>query len=248
MDAIRAIVNAVSIPVIANGGSSEIRCFDDLEKFRVSTGSSSVMIARAAQSIPSIFRRDGILSREQMIMDYLKKATDFDGSFRNTKYAIQQLFGDTSTELGQKLLATRDFRELCGVFSFEDYFEQHQISLGRVPKVQPGDIDMSQTGEKRPSNDDADYFSEDFDYAPISKKLKRANDTHTPKSILLEHCKRFSVVPPRFDFSVSGRTFCGKVMVDGKTYATTAPHKTKKEAEQAATVVALRHIIPGFQL
>ena len=56
IDVIREVAKAVSIPVIANGVSSLVKTFEDIEKYRQETGCSSVMLARAAQWNPSIFR------------------------------------------------------------------------------------------------------------------------------------------------------------------------------------------------
>ncbi|KAH3774310.1 hypothetical protein DPMN_175689 [Dreissena polymorpha] len=51
----------LTIPDKANGGSLEILSYEDIAKFREATGSSSVMVARAAQWNTSIFRPKGIL-------------------------------------------------------------------------------------------------------------------------------------------------------------------------------------------
>ena len=56
IDVIREVAKAVTIPVIANGVSSMVKTFGDIEKYRVETGCSSIMLARAAQWNPSIFR------------------------------------------------------------------------------------------------------------------------------------------------------------------------------------------------
>ena len=59
-----------------SGGSlSHIRTFDDIERFREECGAAGVMIARTALYNPSIFRRDGILPIENVIVEYLKKAS-----------------------------------------------------------------------------------------------------------------------------------------------------------------------------
>lgn len=50
----------MTIPVIANGGSKDIEKYEDILKFRNECGTSSVMIARAAEWNVSIFRREGI--------------------------------------------------------------------------------------------------------------------------------------------------------------------------------------------
>ena len=56
VDFIKEIARSLSIPVIANGGSKEIKEFCDLETFRKQCGTSSVMVARAAEWNCSIFK------------------------------------------------------------------------------------------------------------------------------------------------------------------------------------------------
>lgn len=58
--AIKAVCERLTIPVIANGGSRDIEKYEDILKFRKECGSSSVMIARAAEWNVSIFRKEGI--------------------------------------------------------------------------------------------------------------------------------------------------------------------------------------------
>ena len=53
-----------SLPVIANGGSSnnrnsEMNTYEGIRKFWKETGASSIMIARGAEWNPSIFRKEG---------------------------------------------------------------------------------------------------------------------------------------------------------------------------------------------
>ena len=67
------ISNAVYFHVCFSGGSEEfINTYKDIEKFRLATNASSVMIARTAQFNCSIFRKEGLLPTEQVIKDYLK--------------------------------------------------------------------------------------------------------------------------------------------------------------------------------
>ncbi len=65
-DAIAAVQQVVSIPVIANG---DVRTVADIEKVKVQTGCNAVMIARAAIGNPWIFAR---LDREQVPPDLLR--------------------------------------------------------------------------------------------------------------------------------------------------------------------------------
>ncbi|MCI6752680.1 MAG: tRNA-dihydrouridine synthase, partial [Selenomonas bovis] len=53
-DIIRCVKEAVRVPVIANG---DVRTYDDLDAIREATGCDAVMIGRAAQGNPWIFRQ-----------------------------------------------------------------------------------------------------------------------------------------------------------------------------------------------
>ncbi len=66
-DAIAAVRQAVSIPVIANG---DVKTVADIERIKTHTGCSAVMIARAAIGNPWIFSR---LDREQVSPDLLRE-------------------------------------------------------------------------------------------------------------------------------------------------------------------------------
>lgn len=100
-DYIRAIRNEINIPVIANGGSSEIKCYDDISKFKSVTNASSVMIARSAMKNVSIFNKHKpILDVDQLIIDYLKLAIQYDNNAINSKYCIQQILGNLQ-EIGK---------------------------------------------------------------------------------------------------------------------------------------------------
>lgn len=91
---IKAVVKAVNIPIIANGGSSDIQCFKDILKFREATGASSAMVARAAEQNCSIFAKDAErMDTDSLIKMYLKLAIDFDNNAINTKYCIQRMLG-----------------------------------------------------------------------------------------------------------------------------------------------------------
>ncbi len=71
-DFIREIAKAVKIPVIANGGSNEIKTYGDIEKFNQNCGVSSVMLARVAMWNCSIFRKEGSLPLDDVIKRFLQ--------------------------------------------------------------------------------------------------------------------------------------------------------------------------------
>lgn len=108
VDEITEVVRQASIPVIAkfvflclyflyykkfSGNSSVIKEYSDIEEFRQQTNASSVMIGRRALSNPSIFRKEGILSMEADIHNFLDKACIFDEPYTQTKYVVQRILG-----------------------------------------------------------------------------------------------------------------------------------------------------------
>ena len=67
---------AVSIPVIANGGSLDIKEHKDLASFQARTGCQSVMLARAAQWNMSVFRPEGLVPTEDVVRAYLRLVSE----------------------------------------------------------------------------------------------------------------------------------------------------------------------------
>lgn len=49
-----------------------VKCYDDIEKFRLATGASSVMLARAAMWNPSIFSKQRMVSVDEAMEEYMK--------------------------------------------------------------------------------------------------------------------------------------------------------------------------------
>ncbi len=130
---IKAIAEAVSIPVIANGGSLEFQSHADLLRFRAETGCSSVMVARAAQHNLSIFSpagraglrmvllsvffhdnpcQSGLRPKLDVARDYLRLAIKYDNNLMNTKYNLNKgLHGFLTSEPGS--VGTRAWSDRC---------------------------------------------------------------------------------------------------------------------------------------
>ncbi|KAJ8303269.1 hypothetical protein KUTeg_019665 [Tegillarca granosa] len=88
---IKAVTETVKVPIIANGGSREIKQYSDIETFRQQCGSSSVMLARAAEWNPSVFRKEGKLPLFDVIKEYVKLCIEYDSNFSNVKYCVLQM-------------------------------------------------------------------------------------------------------------------------------------------------------------
>lgn len=115
-DAIRAVVESLSIPVIANGGSTDMKSRDDILKFKEACGTSSVMVARAAQYNPSVFREEGPLPIDEVALEYLKLCVDFDNSVANTRYSLGTMYKPLKkiqkTPLGRQFDDTNSLEEI----------------------------------------------------------------------------------------------------------------------------------------
>lgn len=149
---IRAVAEALSIPVIAkyviallilrltvvigrlaklfylfsflfSGGSKEILCFEDIEKFRADTGCSSVMVARAAEWNVSIFRKEGLLPLDDIIKKYLTLSVDYDNNGSNSKYCVQNMLRELQeTPRGKVFLEAQTLEQIWLVVFKRDIF------------------------------------------------------------------------------------------------------------------------------
>lgn len=111
------IVKASTIPVIANG---DIYTRVDVE--RVLRLGLSVMLARAAQWNPSIFRQDGELPILEVTKAYLHQAMRMDNPFANTKYTVLQMWLDrphSDRVFSTKLQQVKNVSELCRLFKMD---------------------------------------------------------------------------------------------------------------------------------
>ena len=133
MNAYLFIFQHVKIPVIANGGSSNNRTsfsntHEGIKQFWKESGASSVMIARACEWNPSVFRRDG--DKEDIfniIHKYLDYAIHYDYPFTFVKYNVQQLLGShQESTLGKQFLASSTMYDLCKAFNREQDFEKRK--------------------------------------------------------------------------------------------------------------------------
>jgi tRNA-dihydrouridine synthase 2 len=83
------IVDALSIPVVANG---DIFCYEDFERARAATGCHSAMAARGALWNCSIFRKGGPADLlGEVIPRYVALAAEYDTHPGNTKSVLQDM-------------------------------------------------------------------------------------------------------------------------------------------------------------
>jgi tRNA-dihydrouridine synthase 2 len=240
---IKAVVDSgIKIPVICNGFSKEITKHSDIQRYKDICGSTSIMLARAAEWNVSIFRPQGLLPIHDIIKMYLKYAIDYDNTVANTKYNIQNILLDKQeTEQGKRFLASETMKQICEVFGedIKEYYQKKQLELReRINKLseepQQKKIKLS-NGNK---NDDDDIIFENITYSR-SNYLK---DTELPKSLLHLYAKKNLSQIPKYTFERKGNQFRAILHLDGKKYSSTVYDKNKKSAEQCACLCALTHL------
>lgn len=235
---IQEIAKAVCIPVIANGVSLMVKTFDDIEKCRQETGCSSVMLARAAQWNPSIFRKEGRLPATQVITEYIKLAVDFDNNFGNTKYCLQRLLHeDTTSTEARQMLHTSDMREICEIWNLVPYYET--ILQRRKALMETIETDENEKKKRKLSETSSEITEMKVKY------LRRIYSSGvTPKTVLMEWTRRKGIKQPSYDMieREEDRWFKSIVLVGDKKYSSTEWECSKKSAEQAAAIVCLQSL------
>ncbi|XP_038628670.1 tRNA-dihydrouridine(20) synthase [NAD(P)+]-like isoform X1 [Tachyglossus aculeatus] len=233
-DVIKAIAEAISIPVIANGGSHDyIKEYSDIEAFRQATAASSVMVARAAMWNPSIFRKEGLQPLEKVMKEYIKYAVRFDNHYINTKYCLCQMLREQlESPLGKKLHAAQSSQNICEVFELDSFYEEVTAELAAKRVLHEATVQ-----EDDGQMDDADVIemAVKFDKREYPAQI-------TPKMCLLEWCHKEKLPQPVYETvqRPSNGLFCSVVTVAEQKYKSSMWDKSKKLAEQAAAIVCLR--------
>ncbi|XP_028813494.1 tRNA-dihydrouridine(20) synthase [NAD(P)+]-like isoform X3 [Denticeps clupeoides] len=233
-DYIQAVAEAVSIPVIANGGSLElVKSHEDIEKFREAAGASSVMLARAAMWNPSIFCSKGAVSVDQAMEAYIKYAVRYDNHAFNTKYCLCQMLRDrVESAMGKQLHAAQTNQDICQVFGMMEYYQ----------KVEEEQQKRKERLQSNPNIDTSPVLDGDVVTMPVRFERREYPPQITPKMYLLEWSRREKLEQPAYETvqRAQDRAFQSTVAVGEKKYRSTLWEKSKKFAEQAAAIVSLR--------
>uniref|UniRef100_H3AAB6 Dihydrouridine synthase 2 n=1 Tax=Latimeria chalumnae TaxID=7897 RepID=H3AAB6_LATCH len=233
-DVVKAISEAVSIPVIANGGSHDhIKEFPDIDSFQQATNAASVMLARAAMWNPSIFRKEGLQPLETVIRKYIKYAVKYDNNHTNTKYCLCQMLREQlETPRGKKLHAAQSTQEICEVFEMEEFYKETMAMLDK------------RKAEVEARKQEVDDLSEEADVIKMAVRFDKRNypPQVTPKMYLLEWCRKQNLPQPVYETvqRPQDRSFSSTVIVAEKKYKSTFWEKSKKLTEQAAAITCLR--------
>ncbi|XP_062997616.1 tRNA-dihydrouridine(20) synthase [NAD(P)+]-like isoform X2 [Elgaria multicarinata webbii] len=233
-DVIKAISEAVSIPVIANGGSHDfIKEHSDIETFRQATAASSVMVARAAMWNPSVFRKEGPQTLKDVMQEYIKYAVRYDNHYTNTKYCLCQMLREQlENAQGKKLHAAQSMQEICEAFEMSSFYHETSALL-EAKKV-----------SLEAKDQDEDDHAEDADVIKMAVRFDKREypPQITPKMCLLEWCRKEKHPQPVYETIERplDRLFRSVVTVAEQKYRSTLWEKSKKLAEQASAIACLR--------
>uniref|UniRef100_A0A674MY55 Dihydrouridine synthase 2 n=1 Tax=Takifugu rubripes TaxID=31033 RepID=A0A674MY55_TAKRU len=221
-DYIRTIARSVSIPVI--GSLDLVKTNSDIEDFRVATGTSSVMLARAAMWNVSIFSKRGPFPVE--------KAIRYENHAFNTKYCLCQMLRDkVESPLGKQVQTASPLLRLSEAYGILGFYQQTQEWIQSRRNAQQN---ISQLDEPIMEGD----------VITMAVKFERGNYVPpiTPKMLLLEWTHREKLEQPLYETKQrpQDRAFQSVVTVAQKKYRSSLWEKSKKLAEQAAAIVCLR--------
>nr|CDS33448.1 tRNA dihydrouridine synthase 2 [Hymenolepis microstoma] len=259
---IRAIAEAVKVPILANGGSKDtIRQHEDIEFFRQSTGAAGVMIGRAAMWNPAIFAPPAANapspSKMTVVHEYLELAVKYNHNISGAKYCIQRMLNeDTGSDKYVKTLSAESLAEVCDIWELpEEIIEKAKLcSSERIASLNWNKaVDDSHSETKKShfnggaSMVEGNANAEKDVVITLPVTFTRSEWPvvgDTPKQLLFEHCKRRRL--PFATFSTvenkDTRTFYSVVTLDGVKYSHKTPSKSKKFAEQAASLACLTHL------
>lgn len=237
-EVVKAVAEAIDIPVICNGGSKEIDRYSDIFKFKELCGASSIMIARAAEWNVTIFRPQGMLPLMDVIKKYLTVAVDYDAYPANVKYCVQNMLRDLQeSELGKKFLDAQTMEQICDVFGLKDYCRAKQIEYKKKEMMIRREALENEPNAKRMKIDDGTICD---NIAFIRSNFSK--DVDLPKSILHTYTKKKLRTVPTYRIEQNVQVFRAFLTLGNKTYSSSFWEKNKKNAEQGAALVCLLHL------
>lgn len=139
--AIRAVREAVSVPVIANGN---VRCKEDADNAIKETGAVAVMSAWALLDNPSTFKDNIKVNRLHLAREYLQIAEEYKTPVRMVRLHLFKLFRsrlDVNMDLNEAVARCRtfdDFNLITGVLEHRCDFDgvsfEERVATGAVPE------------------------------------------------------------------------------------------------------------------
>jgi len=117
---IAEVAKSLKIPVLANGGSGEIKSRADIDEFQKKTGTAGVLVARAAMWNPSVFNKAGPRHVFEVVKRYCELCLEYDFALEVMKYNVLSMLRDLQDKDPRGLatkpaLSSKEIAECWGV-------------------------------------------------------------------------------------------------------------------------------------
>ena len=253
---IREITKVTKIPIIAkwvfyvynrfltliflsSGASGEIETFDDIEKFRKDTNASSVMVARAAEHNPSIFRPEGLRPIDEVIKKYIEYSIIYDNHISNVKYCIQNMLQSLqSSEKGRRLLESHSIFEVAEIWNLQNIYEERKTERNKMRSLITERMNDSLKIKRLKTSDDLIEQAVQF-----TKNIPQfGTNASLPKCVVNDYTVKNGLTKPEYETFSSEKMFYSQLKVDGKTFRNTFLEKNKRSSEQAVALIAAIHL------
>lgn len=231
---IKIIAESVNIPVIANGGSKEMRTYEAIGTFLHESGCKSAMIARQAEWNPTIFRKEGKLPLLDVCKEYVRVALQYNNVHTNIKYCVlNMMHDDMELEQGQKMLAAVSQEDISDIWGLRQYFDNLKASWKKT-EMELFNTKIDITIKKKPDG------TFDFVEMPVRYLKKDYPMGVSAKQRLFEWSKRKKVSRPEYKTveREGDRYFMSVLTLGSCTYKSSFWEKSKSLAEQNAAIVA----------
>ena len=239
----------ISIPIIANGISADVSCHSDIQAWNERIGSDSIMLARAAQRNPSIFRKSGILPVLEMSRSYLMYAIDYDNPYGNTLYCLCNIMHSVmDKEVGHEVSSSRSMAELCKAFGLSEYYEQAVAkrktifnSLVKEESDLLRDVGLVYSDTVKNVPEVSEYGVVEL-HLQYRKRMGGVVEASSPKEKLLKWARKNPDLEVEYTTKErsSDRRFKSVLRLGGESYSSSYWEKNKKQAEHAAASVAMQ--------
>jgi len=247
--ALRPLVDEFQIPLVANGGSNEVKTQEDIRAFRSRTKADSVMLARAAMWNFSIFRKEGPLPLDTIVRDYLRLCVQYENATQNTKYVVQHILQDqVDSPRGHAVQAAANLKEVCAAWESLDVFEEESRKLEAKEKAMAGGGDGKRKAEEEEASankkckEDEELIEECVVIVNVKFVRKEFPTTGaSPKSILAELSKKNDLNLPTYKTiqREKDKLFRSVLTLGREKFTSERWEKSKRFAEQSAALAYL---------
>lgn len=261
-EAIAKVASALHIPVIANGGSQSITRRHDVLQFARRCGTTSVMVARAAEWNCSLFRADGPLPLDDVIRRYITLSVRYDNSPSNTKYCVQMMLRSLQeSPIGRRLLDSQTMQQICDIWELGDFCRETQLKYHHAgikgrracrPRTLSNDDSEEKASESGQVASKKQCLEENNQNQSQPTPLMQENicfirsnfpsDNDLPKTKLYTYATRNGLPKAQYEVQQKDKLFRATIQFGEKRYSSSFWEKNKRFAEQGAALVCLLYL------